>query len=284
MSEKYWWLILAITITIAAGTVSYKIYHDHVLSETFAHNKKVTAITLSPNKIKPASKQEIVTYGPGVPILMYHSVSISANRLCIPPQKLDQQFTWLQQNGFNTITMKRLLYSLNKHQALPSRAIVLTFDDGYRDNYDQAFPLLQKHHMVATIFLMTAKIGTAVGLTPDQIKHMQEYGIEFGSHTVHHVDLRYVSAAGLISEIQGSKHILENILGEKVVSFSYPSGKYTAATIQAVKDAGFEGAVTTAPGKIMPNYNVYLLPRVRVNGDESLSQFIASINYKIPPN
>ncbi|MGE5380720.1 MAG: polysaccharide deacetylase family protein [Methylocystaceae bacterium] len=213
----------------------------------------------------------------GVPILMYHSIANADNKLCVKPGDLEQQLDYLVQEGYHTITVKQLLAAAQGQTDLPPKPLVITFDDGYRDNYTVAYPMLKKRGMVATIYVITRKIGTPDGISAEELREMAANGIEIGSHTWHHVDLRSVNNRQLVEEITVSRQILLEILQVPIDTFCYPSGRYTLAAIKQVEAAGYQGAVTTTPGVVSDRCDPWLIPRIRVNGGESLQQFIASI-------
>jgi peptidoglycan/xylan/chitin deacetylase (PgdA/CDA1 family) len=212
-----------------------------------------------------------------IPILMYHSIRVSHNRLCVSPADLSKELDYLKYHGYTTITMNQVWTDLHDRRSLPKKPVAITFDDGYRDNYTEAFPLLRERYMVATIFIITKKLNTPGGITVDELREMNKYGIEIGSHTQHHLNLRTLNQTELIAEIAQSRTILENIFHCPVVSFCYPSGKHSPAAVAEVKQAGYLGAVTVQPAKASSMDNIYLLPRVRVDGGESLKCFADSL-------
>lgn len=212
-----------------------------------------------------------------IPILMYHSVRDAHNRLCVSPADLSKELDYLKNHGYTTITMNQVWTDLHNRRSLPKKPVAITFDDGYRDNYTAAFPLLRERYMVATIFIITKKLNTPGGLTVDELREMNKYGIEIGSHTQHHLNLRTLNQAELVAEIAQSRTILQNIFHCHVLSFCYPSGKHSPAVVAEVKQAGYLDAVTVQPAKASSMDNIYLLPRVRVDGGESLKCFAASL-------
>lgn len=215
----------------------------------------------------------------GVPILMYHSISETEvdNKLCVSPTDLEQQLDYLVREGYHTLTVKDLLAAANGKAMLPPKPLILTFDDGYRNNYTVAYPLLKARGMVATIFVITEKIGTPNGISPSELREMVNNGMEIGSHTRHHFDLRTLEPVELADEIAGSRRILADVLRSPVETFCYPSGKYSPSALEQVKTSGYLGAVTTEPGVMSDQDKRWLMPRIRVSGGESLEQYIASL-------
>jgi peptidoglycan/xylan/chitin deacetylase (PgdA/CDA1 family) len=130
---------------------------------------------------------------------MYHYISVpppDADRyrldLSVTPENMDAQMGWLAENGYATITLQELLYHLTLGWPLPERPVVLTFDDGYRDAFENAFPILQKYGFVGTFFIITDRVtfGEPAYATWDQIVEMHNAGMDIQSHTRTHPDLR----------------------------------------------------------------------------------------------
>lgn len=269
---KYLFIVFLIGFFLSGAVFSECLVHAQNQSAEAREAVTVSHQPMPAGQVKASSKKPFT-----IPILMYHSIHSAPNRLCVSPCELDAQLDYLKNNGYTTVTMSQVIRALHDEDSLPEKSVAVTFDDGYRDNYIEAFPRLRDRHMVATVFIITRKLNTPNGLTTDQVREMNKYGIEIGSHTQHHVDLRNLNKAQLISEIAQSRINLINTIHCPVVSFCYPSGKYTPLAVDEVKQAGYLGAVTTQPGKVNKDSNLYLMPRIRVNGGESLKYFAASL-------
>lgn len=209
-----------------------------------------------------------------IPILMYHYIRVVADpndklgiNLSVTPNKFAKQLDYLQTKGYHTINFQDVLTG-----NIPANPIILTFDDGYEDFYTAAYPELKKHNMTAVSFIITGKSDSNY-MTKAQIKSLSDAGIEIGSHTISHPDLSTLSEAKANVEINSSKTELENIIGRKVISFCYPSGKYTDKTIDSVKNAGYLFATTTKSG-IGEFKEPLSLHRYRMNADSDISAFI----------
>lgn len=213
-----------------------------------------------------------------IPILMYHSISINpSTTLSVPPKVFYKQMEHLKNSGYHTITFKDLM-SWKTNQQLPDKPILISFDDGYLDNYTVAYPILKKLQMKATIFATSDYIGLPNHLSWSQTNEMERSGlIEIGVHTRHHVDLTKSNPLQLVDEISGAKQRLEKRLGHPIISFAYPSGKFNQNVIQVVKRAGFEFAVTTQPGFAEKKQGYLTLHRVRIPGDQSMAAFIRKL-------
>jgi peptidoglycan/xylan/chitin deacetylase (PgdA/CDA1 family) len=209
-----------------------------------------------------------------VPILMYHYVEHVADprdtiriSLDIYPEMLDRQLTTLMEHGYTFITANQLPLMWQGNMSLDSRYVALTFDDGYRDFYTNVFPILQKHHAKATVYMISGFIGKPNYMTEEMLKEIAASGlVEVGAHTVHHIALKSEPEDVLSREIRDSKKDLEELLGIPVVSFAYPYGSYDARAEKAVADAGFVTAVTTKPGKVHMKADRYTLRRIRPGG------------------
>ena len=227
-----------------------------------------------------------------IPVLMYHKVNPSPSTggfgLRVPPKQFAWQMKYLRKRGFKAITFNDLVRHWEKGTTLPVRPVIVTFDDGYQDNFIFAYPILKNNHFTATIFLVSGLIGktnewdTKVHsqpknklLTWSQIRLMEKYGIEFGAHTVTHPSLTNISPDSAFSEITLCKETLEKELGHPVVAFAYPYGHYNDTTKSETAKAGFKAAVTTTVGvNPLAPADHFTLKRLRVTGYTTQDKFI----------
>lgn len=223
-----------------------------------------------------------------VPILMYHYISVPPpdadvyrRDLSVSPAGLEQQLRYLADNGYSAITLKDLVYHLTLGYPLPEKPVILTFDDGYRDNFFHAYRLLRRFNFTATFFLVTSFIdeNRPEHLTWGQVRVMHQGGMEFGSHTFTHPDLRGQSVDYLVWQIVGSQEAIAERIGEPVRFFAYPAGYYDQQVIDVLRSAGFWAAVTTQQGAEHTTDGLFELERIRVRGDDTLEQFVAKLNY-----
>lgn len=208
-----------------------------------------------------------------VPILMYHRVGSFTARgdLNIVSQKsFAHQMKFLHKHGYHVISLDDLVEGINKGFSFNRKTVVITFDDGYEDNYDQAFPILRRYDIPATIFLVSDWVGSPDFMTWEQLREMQGSNIEFGSHSRKHAYLPDVKHhAQLEDEIINSKKVLEENLGEPVRYFSYPSGGYTEEVKEIVIKAKYKGACATNRGYDRFNTRPYELKRIRINDTDN---------------
>lgn len=177
---------------------------------------------------------EAVEEGIDVPILMYHAVGDNCwgiPALFVSPATLEEQLKYLQENGYTTITFEDFdrLGEIEK-------PVMLTFDDGYDDNYTELFPLLQKYQAKATIFLIYDLLEQEHYLTKEQVKEMNGSGlVSFQSHTMSHPNLDTLSEEQLQHELGRSKLELTRLLGKEVFTVAYPSGKWSEQSLQVTQ-------------------------------------------------
>ncbi|MFC1466718.1 MAG: polysaccharide deacetylase family protein [Candidatus Brachytrichaceae bacterium NZ_4S206] len=221
-----------------------------------------------------------------VPILMYHYISEpppGADRyridLSVTPQDFERQLQYLAENGYTTISLYDLYAHLTLGRSLPPKPIVLTFDDGYRDHYEHAFPLLQKYGMRGTFFITTDFInfGNPNHLTWEMVKEMSAAGMDIESHARTHRDLRNRDFQFLVWEILGPIEQITAHTGKRPRFFCYPSGRYDDAVIRMLRSVQTWAAVTTEHGSVHTLANAMTWRRIRVHGRAPLERFAASV-------
>ncbi len=207
-----------------------------------------------------------------VPILMYHSVTPEPNpyiqRLIVKPETFRKQMRFLKDHRYNVVPLAEVARLIRDNKKIPPRTIAITFDDGYKDNYIYAFPVLKEFKLPATVFIIANEVDRPEQdrLSWKEVHEMQASGlVTFGSHTLTHPYLPDSSAAAIKKEIEGSKKMLEEKLGRSVEIFAYPGGRFNQASRQAVIDAGYKMAVATNPGKRFPDKDVFALKRLRIS-------------------
>ncbi len=210
-----------------------------------------------------------------VPILTYHSIGYEeGNSVRLPEGKFREQMQWLKDNGYTTISLDDLYSHFTQGTPLPEKPVILTFDDGYADNYEKAFPILKEFGFTATIYIITNTIDKSQGyLTAEQIREMAAYGITMGSHTCGHEELDKLSYEAQLENIRKSRETLENILGKEVRHFAYPIGLYNENTLKALREAGFKTAVTMNRGWAQKSNGLLTLSRVFVSSTFGMETF-----------
>lgn len=218
----------------------------------------------------------------GIPILMYHGVREGSSdprpyfETNVSPQIFANQMRQLREAGFRTIGLDRIRESLES--AVGERLVAITFDDGYRDFYDTAFPILAEFQFTATVFLMTGYMGDPPArfkgrecVTWSQVRELQSFGVSFGSHTVTHPCLNRLDTKQVEREVASSKKNIEDQTGSAVRSFSYPYAfpetehSFTQRLRDILQKSGYENGVTTILGTADSHSDRFFLPRLPVN-------------------
>ena len=209
-----------------------------------------------------------------IPILYYHSIkSVPKNELCMSPEKFEKQIAYLSTHGYHSVTLTQLYNYFYGNGKLPEKPIVITFDDGYKDNYTTAFPILRKYYFNATVFVITSNVGHNNNLSWDQLRDLTSNGWLVESHTVSHYDLTELDSGKLAQELNDSKTSLEKQLGLNVDYFAYPSGRFNEKVKIAVKNAGYLMAFTTKRGWADRTADPFLIHRVYCFASMEIADF-----------
>ena len=208
-----------------------------------------------------------ITFTADIPVLMYHHIRTPSptdnallRDLSFSPANFSKHLDYLAESGYTPITLKDLPHTIPGNN-IKSKTVILTFDDGYADNW-QAFLELRKRKLKGVFFIITSQINKPGHLNASQIREMSQSGMEIGSHTVHHYNLSTLKVSLLESEVVQSKVVLENITSKSVISLCYPSGKYSPAVMAALKTSGYRYGRTTLPGvnlAISANYEIKVI-------------------------
>lgn len=211
-----------------------------------------------------------------VPILMYHYISeppaeadIYRRDMSVTPERFESHLQYLRQAGYETITLDDLLYALAQGRSLPPKPIILTFDDGYEDNYLNAFPLLEKYDMIGHFSIMSDVINaeTPGYMTWSQIEQMSAAGQHFGSHARYHIPSQKGGTTEyLVWHALGAMEAIQEHLGYHPRWITYPSGEYDAQTIAVYRSAYYWGGLSTEQGATHTLDDIFALKRVRVRG------------------
>jgi len=229
-----------------------------------------------------------------IPVLAYHKVDqptsdIKLRGAFTSPKNFAKQMLYLKKQNFVFYTASELIDFYRQNGAFPLRAITVTFDDGWKDNYTNAFPILRDLQIKVTIFLVPSCIGQTTAkvvaggererehLALKDIRAMSDYGIEFGSHTLNHKLLHQISPPEIEFEVSESKKEIENLLQKSCRVFAYPAGFFTETAQMAVKNAGYIAAFSTVYGD-NKKVNLYALNRVEIlRRNRFLFQFARTI-------
>ena len=206
----------------------------------------------------------------GVPVLNYHQVEEKdGNPLTLWPDQFEAQMDYLAAEGYTTITIDEMMDALENGTPLPEKPVIITFDDGYADNYEYAYPILKKHGFKATIFLIYDFTDTYPNyLTWDQINEMKESGlIHFESHTMTHANLAELTSTDeLRHEIADSHDLLSEKLGYDMHYLAYPGGRVNEEIEEITRAAGYRGGFTVHYGLSTPEEGRYQMDRIPIFG------------------
>ena len=204
-----------------------------------------------------------------VPILMYHVIGdpppgAPYPELYVGRRDFEAQMSWLARHGYKAVTQRDVWNHWHRGGALPPRAIVITFDDGYRSVADRALPSMQARGWPGVLNLTVKNLRVSGGLSEWRVRMLIAAGWELGSHSLTHPDLTALDNVTLAREIAGSRLMLRSRFGVEVDFFCYPAGRYNRTVIRAVRRAGYLGATTTIEGLARPG-QPYELNRIRVS-------------------
>ncbi len=215
-----------------------------------------------------------------LPILMYHEVSRESERrkavrktnpaYSVSAGEFGDQIRWLRDHGVETVSLSRVL---EEDDPACGGKVAITFDDGWQNNYTEAFPLLREHAMEATLFLLTGFVGRQGYVDWAQAAEMEAGGVSVQSHTVSHRPLVGLGPAEIVSELEGSKKSIEDHLGKRVDLLSVPHGLLDRRVIDIAGRAGYRGICTTLPIVFHSLGNPAVLGRINVPDRCSLSVF-----------
>lgn len=203
-----------------------------------------------------------------IPILMYHSICNDDpnNSLMIPTEMFAEQMEWLRENDFTAMSMDEVIEAMNTGK-VPKRPVLITFDDGYADNYINAFSELKNNNLKGTFFIISDTITEEGGyyMSTSMLKEMKEAGMEIENHTANHLELNNLSREDAIDSIKRGQEFLRSVIGSNGNYLCYPVGRYSDETIEIQKELGIKAALTTQGGISSIADGKYELKRIRIS-------------------
>lgn len=221
----------------------------------------------------------------GIPVLYYHSIDdVKDNELKVSKQKFREQMKFLKDSGYTTLTMEELYKYIKNNEKVPEKSVVITFDDGYADNYTNAYPVLKEFGFNATIYVVTDWTDKdPYYLTSAHLKELEANGIEIQSHTGAHDHLASLTKEKQLDTLKRSKQKLENILNKEVHYIAYPFGEYNETTKKLTEELGYKMAFATSKGWADKTDNLFAVNRVYVSAFitmDSFKQRVTSAKYQ----
>jgi peptidoglycan/xylan/chitin deacetylase (PgdA/CDA1 family) len=226
-----------------------------------------------------------------VRILYYHRIDPAEDHIsCLSPERFAAQMNYLAGKGYWVFPLDEIPVYLRQGTPFPPKSVVLTFDDGFKDNYTYAYPILANLRFRATIFLVGGYIGgqelpvltrykrRCLPLSWTEIEEMSKNRISFGAHSLTHPQLTRLAPTEVQREVLGSKKLIEDRLGKEVKFFCYPRGDFDDRVKAIVAKAGFSGACTIRPGATSLRSDLFALPRVYISRDDTLDDFRKKLN------
>lgn len=233
-----------------------------------------------------------------VPILMYHQVAPrpaeTFRKYTVTPRAFAAQMAWLALAGYAPVTLDRLVEARGGGRALPPRAVVITFDDGFQGCADYAVPVLRARGFTAVFFIVAGLVGgTSAWLLAERgvelammgwptIRALDAAGFQIGAHTMSHPRLAGLAPADCRRELGDSRRRLEDELGRAVRHMAYPFGSYDEAARAAAAEAGYRSACSVRIGLSPAGDDPLALRRVPVLGQDSLLDFACRLRTAWP--
>jgi peptidoglycan/xylan/chitin deacetylase (PgdA/CDA1 family) len=202
--------------------------------------------------------------GAGAPVLTYHHIGDGPEWYNVSAADFEHQLVYLRESGYVAVSVVQLADGLEGRTQLPPRPIVITFDDGYEDNFLAAFPILERQGMRGTFFVVTGKMGNADYMSWNQAREMNARGMELGSHTVNHYTLNEINLRELERELLTSRVMLENNLPASAPIFANPFGETAPAVVELLERTGYRAACSSVVGVNRPGENPYMIRRMSV--------------------
>jgi peptidoglycan/xylan/chitin deacetylase (PgdA/CDA1 family) len=226
----------------------------------------------APGPSPPATGKTEEAQEVSIPVLNYHSIGAEPDStLILDPAKFARQMEYLAKEGYTPLSLNDFTLILEKRKSAPPKPVLLTFDDGYADNYEQAMPVLKRHGFPATLFMSPGAVGQDGYLTWDQVKVMHKAHWDIQPHGMTHPHLPLLSAAEQKQEITEARRQIEEQLGTTADIFCYPYGEFSKQTLAILQENGFRYAFTIQQGKTTSSQHPLQLKRIYVNAQDSVS-------------
>lgn len=216
-----------------------------------------------------------------VMVLNYHKIVDEHMSLSVPPSDFEQHMKWLKEYGYTSITPEELYDFIVGGGELPEKPVLITFDDGYKDNYTNAYPIMKKYGFKGTIFVVTGFLGVYDNyLTWEQAGELAANGFSVESHTYSHKSMTEANDEDISKELTKSRNTIKERLGLEADFVAYPTGTYNLHIAELAKEAGYKGAFTIKYDNVSRDSNVYAIERVPIFHTENTNKdFLERIQY-----
>ncbi|RAP74673.1 polysaccharide deacetylase family protein [Paenibacillus montanisoli] len=209
-----------------------------------------------------------------IPVLCYHSVTdTKTGDYVVSPADFEEQMAWLHEHGYRGINLRQFSALMKGETPNDGRNVMITFDDGYKDNFTNAYPILSKYGYIAVEFLVTNWVSAPGYMNWSEADELSRHGWDLMSHTRTHPYLPLHTSKGQTDEIAGSKAALEKHLSKPVQAIAYPYGLRSFETVNIVKDSGYVYGFTFDDGMTTSSQDPYLLKRLFISGEMDAAAF-----------
>ncbi len=257
-----------------------KVTKQETITPSIPVSLTITPTPAPPTATPTVTPEPLIGYCLRVPVIMYHHVQPmdeakqkNQGGLSVDPGMFDHQMAYLTSAGYTTLFANELVHALKNKAALPAKSILVTFDDGYRDNHMYAFPIIKKYGIKANLMLTTGLMEGADYLTWDQVSDIKNSGLfYFTDHTWSHANVAAGTEEKIRYEIETAKKQIQDKTGQVVDIFTYPYGASGPLAIKILQETGFTGAFTTIPGVYQCDSFIFRLRRLRI-GNSPLSTY-----------
>jgi len=253
-------------------------------TQTATETQTPTPSPTATETLTPTPAFKTVPAGPvEVPILLYHHISsvIHYSRYNVDPAVFEEQIKWLSDNGYVTISISDLATLILDGGQIPLHPVIISFDDGDMDVYQNAFPILKKYGFTATFYVVENYIGGKDMVTLNELTDLIQNGWEIGSHSKNHIALT-TSGLDLANEIYYSKVDLQNKLGVTINTFAYPFGEINPNIIDKTVNYGYTSAVGLGESIIHDRFSLFYLTRIEIRNAYGMDKFISYFPWRKP--
>jgi len=220
----------------------------------------------------------------GVSILMYHGVDDSGWEFSVPPQVFEKQIHYLREQGYTFLALEQVIEALGDNVAMPNKAVVITFDDGYQSVAENALPLLEKYQIPAVLFVhadrSSQELGTQLPLLSwEDICGLETRGIAIESHSHSHPNFKLLSADEVRTDLELAEKSFVSHMNKKPRFMAYPGGKYSTALMEELHSRGYRGACTIDRGRVITGDDPLKLKRNGIGWNTSWVEFLVRTSH-----